>query len=234
MGVDQLAEDFREEHQNAMKWLNKHLEKEIGFFACRIEAWQIGASEKAPSFEVIVAPEQIEHPPTTPARRQDPEGIDVNRVAYWGAFSEELMKSGLPLKIRSEPPRMGFCTFTISAPHGVYLYVYREVATKKIGAYVSCATVPPPIPRLVFEFLEAERTQIETEYGGDLDWRCVKPDKNYRVMVAPIDGDPLDESDWPRQHGWLVEQLAKLLRVFEPRVRKLPPRDQLLSNDSTA
>jgi hypothetical protein len=142
-----LAEDFRDEHREAVEWLNERLDEKTGFFARRIEVWRIGESEKAPRFDVIVEPRQILRATPAPTRRSEPQGVDVNRVAYWGAFSDVLSKAGLPLKIRSEPPRMGYYTFTLSASHGLYLYVYREVSTKKIGAYVSCATgAPRPFP----------------------------------------------------------------------------------------
>jgi hypothetical protein len=64
--------------------------------------------------------------------------------------------------------------------------------------------------------------------GNALRWEEKEPDKNYRIQVQAIPADPLAETDWPRQHSWLVDQIEKLYRIFEPRVRALPARDMLL------
>lgn len=227
-----LAEDFRDEHRDAIEWLNSRLDEKIGFFACRIEAWQIGSSEKAPRFDVIVEPRQLAPTPSAQTRFAEPQGIDVNRVAYWSAFSEEIRRRGLPLKLRSEPPRMGFYSFTLNANLGIYLYAYRQVSAEQIGAYVSFSSTPAPVPRLVYDSFKAEKSAIEHEYGAPLLWREVEPDENYRVLVEPLSADALDELDWPRQHKWQVDQLEKLYRIFEPRVREMPTREQLLSSNT--
>lgn len=227
-----LAEDFRDEHRDAIEWLNGHLDDKVGFFACRIEAWQIGTSEKAPRFDVIVEQRQLTASPTA-TRSAEPQGIDINRVAYWGAFSDEVRRRSLPLKLRSEPPRIGFYSFTLSGNLGIYLYAYREVNAQAIGAYVSFTIAPAPVPRLTFETLKSEQAAIEQEFGAPLQWRELEADRNYRIQVEPIKADPLDEIDWPRQHKWLVDQIEKLHRIFEPRVRKLPSRDQLLTSNTS-
>jgi hypothetical protein len=223
-----LAEDFRDEHRDAIEWLNSHLDDSVGFFACRIEAWQIGTSEKAPRFDVIVEPSQLARASAVRARSAEPQ-VDSNRVAYWGAFSEEVRRRGLPLKLKSEPPRIGFYSFTLSGSLGIYLYAYRDVAAQEIGAYVSLALGTPPVPRLVFERWKAERSAIEREYGATLSWIERESERNYRISVEAIRADPLDEHDWPRQHKWLVDQIEKLYLIFEPRVHALPTREELLN-----
>ena len=229
-----LAEDFRDEHREAIEWLNQRLDSQIGFFACRIEVWQIGQSdERAPRFDVLVEPSQIAPVPSRSSRRAEPEGPDVDRVAYWGAFSNLLRLRNLPVKIRDEPPRIGYYTFTLNAKLGIYLYVYREVATQKIGVYVSLIGVTP-LPRVIFERWALEKASVDAEYGGALDWREIDVDKNYRIQVPPVSGDPSNEADWPRQHGWLVDQLERLYRVIEPRVRALPTREELLETAPAA
>lgn len=229
-----LAEDFTDEHRDAIEWLNSQLDERIGFFACRIEAWQIGTSEKAPRFDVIVQPRQLTLTPSAQTRLSEPQGIDINRVAYWGAFSEEIRRRGLPLKLRSEPPRMGFYSFTLNASLGIYLYAYRQVSTEEIGAYVNFGSAPAPVPRLAYDILVAEKPEIEHEYGAALRWQEVKPDKNYRILAEPFRADVLDEQDWPRQHKWLVDQIEKLYRIFEPRVRNMPTREKLLNSSDSS
>ena len=51
-----VARDFREEHRQALEWLNQHTEEEVRFFGVAVELWQIYGSRPAPTFRVVVAP----------------------------------------------------------------------------------------------------------------------------------------------------------------------------------
>lgn len=227
-----LAEDFRDEHRVALDWLNRHFEERVGFFACRIEAWRIGASDPAPRFDVVVEPQQIAAArATTPAGDSEPRD-DSTRVAYWAAFSDILRGKGLPLKLRSEPPRIGYYAFTINAKLGAYLYVYRDVAKREIGVYLSLV-FNEPLPRIIFQLLQKHADAIGFEFGGPLEWIEVESDKNYKIWIPPIAADPLDETDWPRQHVWLVDKLARLHQVLAPRVAELPTREQMLASQES-
>jgi hypothetical protein len=223
-----LAEDFRDEHREAIEWLNERLDEHIGFFAARIEVWKIGLTEEcAPRFDVVVEPRQIAAASTRGGRRNGQDSVDVSRVEYWRGFSEELRHRRAPLKIREEPPRIGYYTFTLDSRRSIYLYAYRDVASQTIGSYIS-VTGPSSTARRVFEIWQSDRTTIENEFGATLNWLEVQHDKNYRIQVTAIPADPLNEPDWPRQHKWLADQIERLFSVFEPRVRALPALDELI------
>jgi Domain of unknown function (DUF4268) len=227
-----LAEDFRDEHRAAIEWLNERLDERIGFFAARIEVWKIGSTEElAPRFDVVVEPRQIATVAARAARPSEQSEVDISRVEYWRGFSEELRRRGAPLKIREEPPRLGFYTFTLDSRRGIYLYAYREVASQMIGSYISMTGL---VARRVFEIWQSDKTAIETAFGVTLIWHEVQHDKNYRIQVTAIPADPLNEADWSRQHNWLADQVERLHRVFEPKVRALPTFEELAKQSAEA
>ena len=51
-----VVKHARDEHRQAIEWLNQHTDGNIGFFLLEIELWQIGDSEKAPRFNVVEKP----------------------------------------------------------------------------------------------------------------------------------------------------------------------------------
>ena len=51
-----VVKDVREEHRNAIDWLNENTNEEIGFYLLKIELWQIEDSLPAPKFEIICKP----------------------------------------------------------------------------------------------------------------------------------------------------------------------------------
>src|SRR5690606_30632734 len=51
-----VVKDAREEHRQAIDWLNEHTDEDLAFFLLQIELWQIEDSPLAPKFEVISKP----------------------------------------------------------------------------------------------------------------------------------------------------------------------------------
>lgn len=51
-----IVTKVRDEHKQAIDWLNKHTDSEINFFAIEVEVWKIGDSPYAPKFQVIAKP----------------------------------------------------------------------------------------------------------------------------------------------------------------------------------
>ena len=51
-----IAKEIRDEHKQAIDWLNEHTDGDINFFAVQIELWKIGESLPAPKFNIISKP----------------------------------------------------------------------------------------------------------------------------------------------------------------------------------
>ncbi len=51
-----IVKTAREEHINAINWLNENIVENINFFLIEIELWKIGESKPAPKFQIIARP----------------------------------------------------------------------------------------------------------------------------------------------------------------------------------
>ena len=70
--------------------------------------------------------------------------------------------------------------------------------------------------------LELKKDETERGLGYQLEWGDQKPGASEcRISYYFRDADPKDDSDWPRQHQWLAENLNKMHRAFEQQVRDL-------------
>ena len=75
----------RDEHRQAIEWLNQHTDSDFGFFLVEIELWKIGASKPAPRFNVV------EQPNEWAKNLKNAEGLsDTDRVklSYWTQYRE--------------------------------------------------------------------------------------------------------------------------------------------------
>jgi hypothetical protein len=216
-----VSAQFTDEHRAALDWLNEITDEEFAFFGVEVELWRIGDSSPAPRFNVVSKPNNWTRAVSTSARRVargEPQGIDINRVAYWSAFGKVLDALDGPLKSRQQPPRSGYYSFTIDAEKELYLYAYRLVEKHRIGVYVA---LYGEASRYYFQQLSAVRDEIEQEVGGPLWWEEPQPNKKYWIGMSLDNADPLNESDWPRQHEWLAMRLQTIYRVFVPRISAL-------------
>ena len=53
-----IVKRARDEHKQAIGWLNQHTDENIGFFLIEIELWRIGDSLPAPRFNVVERPNE--------------------------------------------------------------------------------------------------------------------------------------------------------------------------------
>lgn len=53
-----VAKDFRDEHRQALDWLNQRTDDDTGFFGVVVEVWRIDGSRPAPHFNVVAAPNE--------------------------------------------------------------------------------------------------------------------------------------------------------------------------------
>lgn len=51
-----IVKRARDEHRQAIEWLNAHTDEEVGFFLLEIEVWRIGDSLAAPKFNIVSKP----------------------------------------------------------------------------------------------------------------------------------------------------------------------------------
>ena len=75
----------RDEHRQAIEWLNQHIDSGLGFFLVEIELWQIGDSNPAPSFNVVEQPNEWTR---TLKMSEGMSETDLVKLSYWTKYRE--------------------------------------------------------------------------------------------------------------------------------------------------
>ena len=88
----------RDEHRQAIEWLNQHTDSDFGFFLVEIELWSIGNSLPAPRFNVVEQPNEW-----TKALKLSEGLSDTERakLSYWTKYREIAMGTPRFLKVFS-------------------------------------------------------------------------------------------------------------------------------------
>lgn len=218
-----VAGRFVDEHRAALDWLNRITAESFRFFGLEIELWRIGTSPAAPKFNVIARPNDWTKS-VGEAARSIAGGASSERkeeyVRYWSAFGEYLAEHGSELRITRAIPKhvvsfgLGRTGFRLGAFGGwrdKYLVIDLRIQDQ------------PGKP--FFHLLYAQRVEIEHELGFPVEWLELPNLQRSRIELRQTGVDPEDGADWPRQHAWLAENLAKFDRVFRPRVAALDIED---------
>ena len=209
-----IATRFRDEHRAAIDWLNRNTNDDHNFFAVEIEVLRIGTSDPAPRFKVVAMPNGWARQARQVARRAT--GDDVSETGalyqdYWLALREVYEKSGQTQRFRTARPQqwqpfpIGRAGFQINA------VVDRPGRALRVELYMTQKGMPP---NQAFDALALDRAAM-------LDWQPLPERMAARIAVHLPNADIADHADWPRQHAWIVSELAKFRRVFATRVKAL-------------
>lgn len=215
-----IAETIQSDHRAAVDWLNANTTEDFSFFAIEIELWRIGTSPPAPRFNVIASPNDWTRTTRTAVRGLDEgliEGARAVSRAYWSSFAEYLEQQRSAFHIRRLCKDhwfsfgIGRSSFNINA----------TVSTEKRGVGVELYNSNDPT-KTAFRALEAQKAEIEQEFGERLSWEELPGKKATRIAVYKHDVNPADAKQYPELHAWMLTKMDRMKQVFGRRVRALP------------
>ena len=82
-----IVKRARDEHRQAIEWLNQHTDSNIGFFLVEIELWQINDSLLAPKFNVVEKPNDWAK---TIKSMEGMSETDRLKLEFWQAFNAQM------------------------------------------------------------------------------------------------------------------------------------------------
>ena len=189
----------RDEHRQAIEWLNQHTDTDLGFFLVEIELWQIDDSAIAPKFSVIERPNDWGKQMKSVAGLNNTEQI---QLAFWQKFNDKMNASPdftKHFKTRKAQPQNWY---DISVGSSEYHLCFTASIQKK---HMSCGIYIPDNKEL-FHLFEAHKADFEAQFGKDIEW--VEASKARRINIF----EPFDVSDqeqWAKAYAWYLENAIK-------------------------
>lgn len=195
----------RDEHRQAIEWLNQHTDTNLGFFLVEIELWQIDDSAIAPKFNVIERPndwaKQMKNSDILNERKQ-------LLLKFWNCFNDyashnENFKQHFTNR-KAHPDHW----HDLSVGNSAYHICLTASAQKKL---VSCGVYIPDNKEL-FHTFESKKEIFLREFGEEGDWK--EASKATRIlMYKPF--DIYDEASWPLAFNWYIEYAIKCKKTFK-------------------
>lgn len=201
-----VVKDAREEHRQAIDWLNEHTVEDILFFLVKIELWQIGDSPFAPKFELISSPNNWAKTVRSSVTGGAVTETKARQLEFWEQFRIYTEERKSPLKIQKPSPQH-WLNISVGSRHAhisLTLNSFDEAIRTEL--YI-------PHNKGAFEFLYAQKDAIEKELGVKLEWMELPGKKASRIKAETL-GLVDNTGEWEQYFAWLKENAEKFQKVF--------------------
>jgi hypothetical protein len=204
-----LAPTFREEHRQALDYLNDLGGEDTRFFAVEIAVVRIGASQPAPLFRLRAQPNDwhAEVAAATKSTSKQAGKAPLYRQ-FWTRFLERV-KVEHPGWTSAQKPQVANW-FPMASPFkGGSNYTLGFAAGGKLRVELYIDFGDPDLNSAVFEQLEAKKDVIEGEYGGELSWEPL-PGKQACRIADYGTGDVANVDEHEDYITWMLQSMAHL------------------------
>lgn len=191
-----IVKKVRDEHLQAIEWLNQHTDSNIGFFLVCIELWQIDDSKYAPVFNVV------EKPNDWAKTMKSAEGLNETqklKLNYWQSFVEVMRDNATytnNFTIRKANPQHWYNLSLHSSSYHIGLTLNTQKNSIGCEVYISD-------DKDLFHKLEESKDEFKKAFGGEVEW--IEATKACRILVRKSMNVKKQEN-WNTCFDWYLEK----------------------------
>lgn len=212
-----IVKDVRDEHKQAIDWLNENTNEKINFFAINIELWKIGNSPLAPKFNVISKPNnwaKALKKSSSSSTSNNATDLKMKQFDFWEGFNEFMDNNNSTINPRVPRPRHWYDISIGSSK----VHIALAMDTQK--NFITCGLFIRDSKDL-FHSLNKNKTIIESELKLTLEWRELPTKKASRILLQNNDFDLANIDDWEDYYIWLLENAENMKKVFFKHIQQL-------------
>jgi hypothetical protein len=210
-----MATDFREEHRQALDWLNNLSQGNARFFGIEIGAVRIVDSPPAPLFKLRAQPNDWHAVVATAAKATSEGGPKADAYrAFWSRFLERIHKEHPGWTNARVPGANNWFDLKSPIKGGHYAAVFNRNGRISSELYIDSGEEEANLELL--KRLESQRDAIESSFGGSLSWEELPGRRACRIAVYG-EGDVLDRERHDAYIDWFFDTSMRLRNALEPR-----------------
>jgi hypothetical protein len=209
-----ISREFREEHRQALDWLNRVHEGHAEFFGVLVELIRVDDSKPAVNFRVVAFPNQWSRGARTPAGEISPK-----RAAYQQFFQrllDDLRDKHKFTNARAGQPQNWY-SFSTGVRGFSWSFSFALGARVRAELYIDIGEADRN--EQILEELMKDRPAIERDFGEPLEWERLDERRACRIACYRSGSieDPSEKLE--EMQSWAVDRLLRFKRVFGPRLR---------------
>ncbi len=204
-----IVKDVRDEHKQAIDWLNEHTSDKINFFAIKMELWKIDDSSPAPKFQIISSPNNwakaLKSSTSKPARETK---LSMLQLEFWSEFKKYLQDHHSTLKPRKPSAQHWYDMSIGNSKAHLSLTIVSQKNFITTGLYISDN-------KELYYNLEKNKEKIEKELNISFEWMALENKKASRIVVSKENIDIFDTGSWEEYFEWLKINSENIVKVFK-------------------
>ena len=211
-----VAETIREEHREALDWLNERTDKKTDFFGVVVEVLQIDDSNPAFNFKLVVFPNEWQK-----QKRNQVDAIVSPRGEtyrqYYQPLIDELRETHKFTNARIAQPQSWY-SFSSGVSHASFGAVFRSSNRVSVEVYIDYGDFESN--KALFDWLHKRKEFVEQQLGFPVQWDRLDLKQASRISVdrsGNIDNSP-SELDAIRK--WQIDKLLTFKKTFAPLLKE--------------
>jgi hypothetical protein len=209
-----IATEFRDEHRQAIDYLNHIGGEEVRFFAAEIRLLSIDSGRPAPILQLVAYPNDWH---TTATSEVMLARLATDRQQKYHAYWERLLivarEEGLGWASRRKAPRANWLNIPGRVRGGHYALSFAADRRIRVELYIDGGSATENA--FMYAELVNHRTDIESSFGGPLSWEELEGRRACRVAYY-TDGQ-LDASDEHEVYiSWMLDSVRRLETALLP------------------
>lgn len=210
-----VAEAIREEHRQALEWLNQRTDSDTEFFGVVVEVLQIDDSKPAYNFKPVVFPNEWQKS----KRSQAVGSVSTKGEAYrqyYQPLIDELREKHKFTGARVAQPQNWYA-FS-SGVSGIHISaVFAGNDTARVELYIDLRDFEAN--KALFDWLLGQKDTIEKQCGFSLQWERLDERRASRITVNRSGSIENSAEELEQIRKWQIERLLIFKKVFGSLVR---------------
>lgn len=206
-----VSRELREEHRQALDWLNQHTDDGTNFFGVVVELLRIDESRPAVNFKVEALPNRWVQ--QAKAHVASVESLSEKRLAYQAFFQElidELRNAHRFTNAKVGQPQNWY-SFSSGISECRYGASFTSDDRLRVELYID--TGDGDLNKAIFDTLLTRRAEFERGFGEPLEWERLDNRRASRITVARPDSS-ITAGPTGEMRAWAVDRLLKMRSTF--------------------
>jgi hypothetical protein len=213
-----ISAKFRDEHRQALEYLNDLAGDNARFFGIEVQVAVIADSPPAPLLNLVVQPSDWR---SQVSAQRSSAGLSNSKAAYqsfWGQYLDQVHEQHPGLTNVRSP--QGANWMNLNFPRkGTYI-TSGFIRSGKLTCELYIDVRPASRNSAIFEALLRNQTELEAALGTKLLWDRMEGKQACRIRLEH-DASIADEESWPSLIEWLMKWQVAFKQVFYPAVQSL-------------
>jgi hypothetical protein len=206
-----IATNFREEHRQALDWLNENTGEDVRFFGVRLGLVRIGDSPAAPLLDLVAQPNDWQKT-IRAATRAGPSSRESLYLSFWTRYLERVHVEQPAWGRARKPVTANWMSFTGPLPGTGINPSF--AAGRRLRHEVYIDTGDAEANEEVFKNLLDHRSELESAYGRPLEFEAMPERRAKRVAEYREDSDVSEVDEYEAYIDWFLDAGVRLRRAL--------------------